>query len=98
MGIVPINNLVPLPTDRAIPSGLEPLPMERIENSARTKDEAYSPSGGKSARNSADDDLEGDAYEGEVDESEDELEGKPTAESAIALSDTGPAKQISLYV
>jgi hypothetical protein len=98
MGIVPITNLIPLPTGRAIPSGLEPLPMERIGNSARTRDEAYSPSGGKSARNSADDDLEGDVYEGEVDESEDELEGKPTAETAIALSDTWPANQISLYV
>ena len=98
MGIVPITNMIPLPTGRAIPSGLEPLPMERIENSARTRDEAYSPSGGKSARNSADEDLEGDVYEGEVEESEDELEGKPTAETVFALSGSGPAKQISLYV
>ena len=98
MGIVPITNLIPLPTGRAIPSGLEPLPMERIENSARTRDEAYSPSGGKSARNSSDDDREGDVYEGEVEESEDELEGMPTPETVIALSGSGPANQISLYV
>jgi hypothetical protein len=98
MGIVPITNLIPLPTGRAIPSELEPLPMERIENSARTRDEAYSPSGGKSARNSADDDLEGDVYEGEVDEPEDDFEGKPTAETSIALSGTGPANHLSLYV
>ena len=97
MGIVPITNLIPLPPGRAIPSGLEPLPMERIENSARTRDEAYSPSGGKSARNSADEDLEGDVYEGEAEEPEDELEGKPAAETVIALSGSGPAKQISLY-
>ncbi|HEY6848843.1 MAG TPA: hypothetical protein VI320_21920 [Terracidiphilus sp.] len=98
MGIVPITNLIPLPTSRAIPAGLEPLPMERIENSARTKDEAYSPSGGKSARGSADDDLEGDVYEGEVDESEDELDGGAIAETAVSLSGPWPAEPISLYV
>jgi hypothetical protein len=72
--------------------------MERIENSARTRDEAYSPSGGKSARNSSDDDREGDVYEGDVAESEDQLEGMPTSETVIALSGSGPAKQISFYV
>jgi hypothetical protein len=98
MGIVPITNLIPLPTGRAIPAGLEPLPMERIENSARTKDEAYSPSGGESTRNSADEDLEGDVYEGEVDESEDESDGGAIAETAVSLSGTWPSEPISLYV
>jgi hypothetical protein len=98
MGIVPITNLIPLPTGRAIPLGLEPLPMERVENSARTKDDAYSPSGGKSTRDSADDDLEGDVYEGEVDESKDELDGGAVAETAVSLSGTWPAEPISLYV
>jgi len=33
-----------------------------------------------------------------VEESEDELEGMPTPETVIALSGSGPANQISLYV
>ena len=98
MGIVPITNLIPLPTGPAIPSGLEPLPMERIENSARTREEAYSPSGGKSARNPADDGPDGDGFEDEVDETEEESEGRPTSQMATALKGAQPAKQISLYV
>jgi len=34
---------------------LEPLPMARVENTPRTGDEKYSPSGGKSAGGSEDD-------------------------------------------
>lgn len=55
MGITPISNLMPLQNARAIQSDLEPLPMERVENSARTGDETYSPSNGKPARGSEDD-------------------------------------------
>lgn len=94
MGITPITNLIPLPTGRAIPSGLEPLPMERIESSARTGEETYSPSGGKSARGSADDDLEDDVYEGEADDLDDE----PTGETTMALARPWPSKPISFYV
>jgi hypothetical protein len=94
MGITPITSLIPLPTGRAIPSGLEPLPMERIENSAKTGDETYSPSGGRSARGSADDDLEDDVYEGETDEPEDES----TAETTMSLARPWPSKPISFYV
>ncbi|HXR38150.1 MAG TPA: hypothetical protein VN776_03630 [Terracidiphilus sp.] len=61
MGISPITNLTPLPVARAIQADLDPLPMERVENSARTGDETYSPSGGKSARGSEDDASEDDA-------------------------------------
>ena len=93
MGITPITNLIPLPTGRVIPSGLEPLPMERIENSARTGEESYSPSGGKSARGSEGDNLEEDVYEGEADELEDEA-----AETTVSLSGTWPSKPISFYV
>lgn len=92
MGITPITNLIPLPTGRVIPSGLEPLPMERIENSARTGDEAYSPSGGRSARGSSDDALEDDVYEGEADDLEDE------AETAVSLFGSWPSKPINFYV
>jgi hypothetical protein len=54
MGIGPITNLAPLPLTGSIASDLEPLPMARVENSARTGDETYSPSGGKSAGGSED--------------------------------------------
>ena len=56
MGITPIVNLTPL--TRSIEPDLEPLPMARVENSARTGDETYSPSNGKSARGSEDDATE----------------------------------------
>ena len=97
MGIVPITNLIPLPTGRAIPSGLELLPMERIENSSRTREEAYSPSGGKPGRGSADHELDEDGDQGNVDESEDQLDLGAIAETAVSLSATWPAESISLY-
>jgi hypothetical protein len=55
MGITPISNLIPLPIGRALQADLEPMPMERVENSSRTGDETYSPSEGKSTRGSEDD-------------------------------------------
>jgi hypothetical protein len=64
MGITPITNLTPLTVARAIQADLEPLPMQRVENSPRTGDETYSPSNGpsngKSAGGSADDAAEDD--------------------------------------
>jgi hypothetical protein len=67
MGITPIINLTPLPLARSLQADLDPLPMERVENSARAGDETYSPSGGRSARGSAD-----DASEDDLDEFEDQ--------------------------
>ncbi len=61
MGITSITYLTPLPLTRALQAELDPLPMERVENSARTGDEKYSPSGGRSARGSADDASEDDS-------------------------------------
>ena len=59
MGITSITNLAPLPVARAIQAALDPLPMQRVENSSRTGDETYSPSSGagnkKSAHGSEDD-------------------------------------------
>lgn len=65
MGITPMTSLIPLQVARTIQPDLDPLPMERVENSARTGDETYSPSGGKSARGSEDDAREDDLEEGD---------------------------------
>ena len=58
MGIAPITNLIPLSQTRTVQGTFEPVPMERVENSARTGDETYSPSNGKSAGGSEDDSSE----------------------------------------
>ena len=63
MGITPIANLAPMSFARSIQADLEILPMERVENSARTGDETYSPSGGNSDRGSEDDVSEEDVFE-----------------------------------
>jgi hypothetical protein len=60
MGITPITNFIPLTIASSMKKDLEPLPMERAENSARAGDETYSPSGGQSAAGS-----EEDAFAGE---------------------------------
>jgi hypothetical protein len=59
MGITPITYLTPLPLARSLQADLDPLPMERVENSA---------SNGRSARGSEDDapDDELEASEGQV--------------------------------
>ena len=88
MGISPITNLTQLPQPRSIGSELEPPPMERVENSARTGDETYSPSKGKSARGSED-----DGTEDEFVDLPDEAEAESTAQGA-ALTPTG---QISFF-
>jgi hypothetical protein len=72
MGITPITNLAPLPLSRVADKELEPLPMQRVENSARTGDETYSPSKQGSASGAEDDESEGDGSED--DSSDDELQ------------------------
>ena len=54
MGISPISNLPPLAITRTSESVMEPLPMQRVENSARTGDETYHPSKQKSSRGAED--------------------------------------------
>jgi hypothetical protein len=76
MGITPITNLIPLPVARSIQAELDPLPLEPVENSARTREETYSPSNGKSARGSEDDALE-DEHEDLGDKSADESNPQP---------------------
>jgi hypothetical protein len=74
MGISPISNLFPLPESHAIQADLEPVPMQRVENSPRTGDETYSSSDGKSARGSEDSAAE-DEPEEATGEPEDHSEG-----------------------
>jgi len=71
MGITPLTYLTPLPLSRSLQADLDPLPMERVENSARTGDEKYSPSNGRSARGSED-----DTPDEELDASEDQASGE----------------------
>jgi hypothetical protein len=68
--MTPITNLAPLPLTRAIEKELEPLPMERVDNTARTGDETYSPSQQRSARGAEDDGPEGNSPEETVPEEE----------------------------
>ncbi len=91
MGISPISTLTQLPQSRSIGSELEPPPMERVENSARTGDETYSPSNGKSAGGSEDDSPEDGSSENEVVAQPDEAESDSSARVPAASS------QISLF-
>jgi hypothetical protein len=84
MGITRITNLLPLPVARAIQADLDPLPMQRVENSPRTADETYSPSNGQSARGSADDSSGRDAVEDDLDEMADESADEPANPSSVA--------------
>ena len=88
MGISPISNLTQLPQSRSVGSELEPPPMERVENSARTGDETYSPSNGKSSRGSEDDGSE-DLLDDLPDDSE--------TESTANLAETHQSGQISFF-
>jgi len=89
MGITPITNLNPLSFARSIQANIEPLPMERVENSARIGDETYSPSGEDSARRSEDDASEEDVFE------EDGVEGEPgEAGDESSNEEIGESRQV----
>jgi len=88
MGITPITNLTPIPPRRSIESDLEPLPMARVENSARTGDETYSPSNQKSARGSEDDASEDD-FDDPLEDASDQPASSPIERSLN--------RQISLF-
>jgi hypothetical protein len=85
MGIGPITSLTPLPVARSIQADLDPLPIDRVENSARTGDETYSSSGGRSARGSEDDASAEDELEDVEDEPAVEISG-----SSSEASQPGP--------
>jgi hypothetical protein len=93
MGISPITNLIPLSVARPIPTALEPLPMERVENSARIGDETYSPSGGKSARGSEDDAPEESGCEDDLGELKDE----PSVNQTEQSTEITPTRGISFF-
>lgn len=84
MGIAPITNLIPLTQTRTVKTNLEPVPMERVENSARTGDETYTPSKGKSSR-------------GADDDSEDELTEEATEESSPEPGSTSVPGPVSFF-
>jgi hypothetical protein len=84
MGITSITSLTPLSVARAIQADLDPLPMQRVENSPKTGDKTYSPSNGESTRGSAD-----DAPEDDMEDFADESADEPPNPSGNA-SQTGP--------
>jgi hypothetical protein len=94
MGITPIVNLSPMLFVRTLEPDLEPLPMARVENSARTGDETYSPSNQKSARGAEDD---GDEEDGAEDEFE-ELAAEEAGESPRQPTAKAPTRQISFFL
>jgi hypothetical protein len=81
MGISQITNLSQLPQTISISSGLEPPPMARVENSARTGDDTYSSSNSKSAGGSEDDGSEDEVVD-QPDEAEPDSSTQPPAESS----------------
>ena len=93
MGISPIVNLSPMLLTRALEPDLEPLPMARVENSARTGDESYSPSNRKSARGAEDDGAEEDEAEEEFQELADSDKEHPPRQPATK----SPSRQISFF-
>jgi hypothetical protein len=86
MGISPIVSLTPLPVSRTVDADVEPVSMERVENSARTGDETYSPSHGNSSQGNQD---EGE----EIVQSEEEFKNLASDESDDAAQ--GQARTIS---
>lgn len=90
MGIAPITNLIPLSTSRAVASTLEPLPMARVENSARNGDETYSPSHDQSATGSDDDSPEESAQDQFL-----SAESMPEESSAIQTIESPESPQSS---
>jgi hypothetical protein len=107
MGITPITRLTPLPVARPLQANLDPLPMARVENSARSGDETYSPSDGESAggtdENSPQDDgIEEALFESQLagDESEDErpdLANDGDAEVFGPPHDDGQPRPVSYF-
>jgi hypothetical protein len=92
MGLTPITNLTPLPLFGPIQEDFEPQPMERVESSARTGDETYSPSDGRSASGSAGDDSD-EYFDDDVFGFEDMSE----MDSISASNEANPSQQISLF-
>jgi hypothetical protein len=81
MGIGPVIPMIPLPASQTVERDFALPPMARVENSARSGDESYSPSGGESAGNSDDGDPEGEFEELTGEEEEAQFTAPPAAKS-----------------
>ena len=97
MGIAPITNLIPLSQTRTIKAELEPAPMERVENSARTGDETYSPSKGKSGRGSEDDAEEDGGEDASFEGTLEAAESEPASEDTTQPSASSEPRPISFF-
>ena len=98
MGITPITSLIPLQIARDVQADLEPLPMERVENSASTGDETYSPSNGKPAHGSEDDDSEPDASDDDFSSgTSGDQEDQPSASPSDPTPAFGNSSPISYF-
>jgi hypothetical protein len=96
MGIAPITNLLPLSAGRTATFDLELLPMERVENSARTGDETYSPSSARAANGSESDEDE-ELDEELEDEAEEEPEEEPETLPRIQAQPRDPNRPVSFF-
>jgi hypothetical protein len=95
MGMTPITNLAPLPLSRATEKELEPLPMERVENTARTGDETYSPSQQGSARGAEDNGTEDGSEDSPPEDAVPEEEFQNMAAEENAQPSADPADEPS---
>lgn len=84
MGISPIANLNPLAVRQPAQTGMEPLPMARVENSGEAGNDSYSPGGG------------GSAGGGEDSEADSERDGMEVGAAAHA-SEKSLGSRISLF-
>lgn len=89
MGITPITSLTPLSAARSLQADLDPLPMARAEQPARTGDETCSPSdresaGGSEENSSEDEGSEDVAFEGALANMENEDEASHLANEDCA--------------
>jgi hypothetical protein len=97
MGIAPITGLIPLSQARTVKTDLEPVPMERVENSARTGDESYSPSNGKPGRGSEDDAEEEGPEDASFESTMEEAEKQPANPSTAQPSESSDPLPISFF-
>jgi hypothetical protein len=85
MGISPISNLLPLAVESAGRADRESLPMQRVENSARSGDETYSHGDGRSAADSEEDATGIDALEADSSEADEPIPQQPESPTGLPL-------------
>jgi hypothetical protein len=95
MGISSISNLPPLAISRSSESVMEPLPMQRVESSARAGDETYHPSKQKSSRGAEDGSEEESAEDQAAEDEFQNLADEDEAVPATLSTDEHPSSRIS---